>query len=110
MFVRSGARPVLAAGNSPPSVRKLSRQSGTLESHNPIGFHGLLGGGELNSCTVFSHGVHSATPHILLGRRVEGREQESQTKNQLRGPLSASQLYRLSDRYLSVKFSANFYG
>jgi hypothetical protein len=33
-----------------------------------------------------------------------------QTKNILRGPWSASELYRLSDRYLSTKFSANFCG
>jgi hypothetical protein len=31
------------------------------------------------------------------------------TKN-LRGPYSASELYRLSDRHLSTKFSANFCG
>jgi hypothetical protein len=31
-------------------------------------------------------------------------------QNKLRGPYSASELYRLSDRHLSTKFSANFCG
>jgi hypothetical protein len=31
-------------------------------------------------------------------------------KNKLRGPSSASELYRLNDRHLSTKFSANFCG
>jgi hypothetical protein len=31
-------------------------------------------------------------------------------KNKLRGLQSASELYRLSDRHLSAKFSANFCG
>jgi hypothetical protein len=32
------------------------------------------------------------------------------TKNKLRGPLTASELYRLNDRHLSTKFSAKFCG
>jgi hypothetical protein len=31
-------------------------------------------------------------------------------QNKLRGPQSASELYRLSERHLSTKFSANFCG
>jgi hypothetical protein len=36
------------------------------------------------------------------------REKIIRKKNKLRGPQSASEVYRLSDRHLSTKFSANF--
>jgi hypothetical protein len=35
---------------------------------------------------------------------------KNKQKNKLRGPQSESELYRLSDRRLSMKFSANFFG
>jgi phage FluMu protein gp41 len=31
-------------------------------------------------------------------------------KKKLRGPFSTSEIYRLTDRHLSTKFSTNFYG
>jgi hypothetical protein len=43
----------------------------------------------------------------------QGSENKSllqQKQNKLRGPQSASELYGLSDRHLSMKFSANFCG
>jgi hypothetical protein len=42
MFLGNRARPVLGA--LPPSVSRLSRQVGSLASHNPIGLHDLLRG------------------------------------------------------------------
>jgi hypothetical protein len=47
----------------------------------------------LLNCVVFSYRSISLEP-----------------TNKLRGPYSASELYRLSDRHLSKKFSADFCG
>jgi hypothetical protein len=38
------------------------------------------------------------------------QQQQQQQQQQLRGPYSASELYRLNDRHLSTKFNANFCG
>jgi hypothetical protein len=42
-------------------------------------------------------------------QQITNKQTNKQT-NKLRGPYSASELYRLIDRHLSTKLSANFYG
>jgi hypothetical protein len=61
-----------------------------------------------------SYKSHTAS-HLSLPRRYSlqrtfGSNLASNKKNKLRGPWSASELYRQSDRHLSTKFSANFCG
>jgi hypothetical protein len=41
---------------------------------------------------------------------IEKSINDKQNKKKLRGPQSASELYRLIDRQLSAKFSSNFWG
>jgi hypothetical protein len=52
------------------------------------------------------------TQHIrdYVNPRSQPSRDNKQTNKKLRGPQSASELYRLSDRHLSTKFSANFCG
>jgi hypothetical protein len=71
--------------------------------------------GFLNSSILFSHAMTQGfTEHIrkigtgaFLGTEAL---RESKADNAIRGPWSASELYRLSDRHFSTKFSANFCG
>jgi transcriptional regulator of NAD metabolism len=58
----------------------------------------------------FEGSVDNEHEHTLLGMKATVlivRDHRNK-KNKLRGLQSASELYRLSDRHLSTKFSANF--
>jgi hypothetical protein len=54
--------------------------------------------------------LSSSEPGTGYTEPCENNSGAKKKKKNLRGPWSASELYRLSDRHLSTKFSANFCG
>jgi K+-transporting ATPase A subunit len=55
---------------------------------------------------------HSMKTNLYIASVVKAKKKKQTNKqtNKLRGPLSACELYRLRDRHLLAKFSANFCG
>jgi hypothetical protein len=95
MFVVNRARPVQEADSLPPSLSRLSSQCGIRNMSQPY---------------RPARPVTRITSLTLLAYDLELVGLEWQQTNKLRGLSSASELYRLGDRHLLAKFSANFCG
>jgi hypothetical protein len=66
---RAGGRAARKADNLTPSVSRLSRNYGSLESHNHMGLHGLLQG-ELLSFLPFIHSRQESLDRGLERRKA----------------------------------------